>query len=79
MAPVSWLFAALLAGAVGVLVLAEWRRIADRLGIDTRSRRARARRKARFHVVRTEQDEFAESVQRDLDRLPTVEEQNPRR
>jgi hypothetical protein len=79
MAAVSWLFAVLLAGAVGVLVLAEWHRIADRLGFDARSRRGRARRKARFQVVRTEQDEFAASVQRDLDRLPTVEEQNRRR
>jgi hypothetical protein len=30
-------------------------------------------------LIRAESDEFAASVQRDLERLPTIEEQEPRR
>ncbi len=75
----SWLFVALLACAVAVVAVAEWPRISARVGIDTRARRDRARRKAGLHVVRSERDEFAASVQRDLDRLPTIEEQERRR
>jgi hypothetical protein len=76
---VSWLFAALLVAAAAVVIAAEWPRLSDRLGGDARSRRARARRKSQLRVVRTDQDDFAESVQRDLDRLPTIEEQEPHR
>ena len=72
--PVSWLFIALLACAVGVLVAAEWPRVVSRAGLDPRERRARANRKANLKLLRTESDEFAASVQRDLERLPTIEE-----
>ncbi len=75
----SWLFVALLAAAVLVLVGAEWPRLSSRLGIEAREGRARARRKAKLKVVRSESEEFAASVQRDLERLPTIEEQEPRR
>ena len=75
----SWLFVALLAAAVLVLVGAEWPRLSSRLGIEARQGRARARRKAKLKVVRSESEEFAASVQRDLERLPTIEEQEPRR
>jgi hypothetical protein len=44
------------------------------VGVDARKRRERERRKAKFHVVRSEDDEFVASVRRDLDRLPTIEE-----
>ena len=37
-------------------------------------KRDRARRKSQLKVVRTDRDDFAESVQRDLDSLPTIEE-----
>jgi hypothetical protein len=76
---VSLVFAALLACAVAVLVLAEWPRISAVLGREARATRDRARRKSQLKVVRTDRDEFAESVQRDLDQLPTIEEQEPHR
>jgi hypothetical protein len=76
---VSWLFIALLAAAVVVLAGAEWPRLSDRMGLQTREQRARARRKAQWRVVGTEDDEFVASVQRDLERLPTIEEHDPRR
>ena len=74
MARVSWLFIALLACGVAVLVGAEWPRIVERFGLESRERRSRSRRKARLRVVRTESEEFAASVQRDLENLPTIEE-----
>jgi hypothetical protein len=72
---VSLVFAALLACAVATLVIAEWPRISAALGADGRRRRDRTRRKSQLKVVRTDQDDFAESVQRDLDSLPTVEKE----
>lgn len=75
----SWLFIALLAAAVVVLVAAEWPRLSRRAGTKARQKRARAARKAQLRLIREESDEFAASVQRDLERLPTIEEQEPRR
>ena len=75
----SLVFAALLACAVAALVIAEWPRISAALGNDARARRVRARRKSQLKVVRTDRDEFAESVQRDLDSLPTIENREPHR
>jgi hypothetical protein len=49
-----------------------------RFGIEARRRRDRARRKANLKLLRTETDEFAESVQRDLANLPTTEETDRR-
>jgi hypothetical protein len=75
---VPWI--ALLVVAAVVVVAAEWPRVGAVVGADARRRRDRARRKAKLHVVRNEpdevsaQDEFAASVRRDLDRLPTIEE-----
>jgi hypothetical protein len=76
---VSWLFIALLAGAVVVLIAAEWPRLAGRVGSRARHSRARARQKAQLRLLKTESDEFAASVQRDLERLPTIEEHDPSR
>ena len=73
------MFAALLVCAVAVLIGAEWPRLSGKLGVDARHRRSRARRKAKLRVVRSETEEFADSVRRDLDKLPTIEEQEPRR
>ncbi len=80
----SWVFVGLLAGAVLVLVGAEWPRLSDRLGLDerlqARDRRARAERKSKLRVVRDESEEFEASVRRDLERLPTIEKKrDPRR
>jgi cytochrome c biogenesis protein ResB len=75
---VSWLFIALLAAAVVVLVAAEWPRLSERAGSRARHKRARARQKAQLRLLREESDEFAASVQRDLERLPTIEEHDRR-
>jgi predicted outer membrane lipoprotein len=75
---VSWLFAALLACAVAIVVAAEWPRIDALVGPDRGRRRARAKRKEKFRVVETESDDFAASVQRDLENLPTIEERDRR-
>ena len=71
---VSWLFIGLLAASVVVLAGAEWPRLVGQLGSRARQKRARARQKAQLRLLRTESDEFAASVQRDLERLPTIEE-----
>ncbi len=70
----SWPWIALLAVAALLVAAAEWRRVEAALGRDARRRRERERRKARLRVVRSEDEEFVASVQRDLDRLPTIEE-----
>jgi hypothetical protein len=71
---VSWLAIALLALAVLVLVGAEWPRLEARLGGPARKRRSRQKQKANLRVVRNESAEFEASVQRDLSKLPTIEE-----
>jgi cell division protein FtsL len=76
MDPVSWLFIALLACAVGVLIAAEWPRLLEYAGVRARQKRARSRRKAQLRLLRDESDEFAASVQRDLEKLPTIEERD---
>jgi hypothetical protein len=77
---VSWLYIALLAVAVVLVAGAEWPRLDERFGADSRSRRQRARRKESFRVVRDDEaDEFAASVERDLANLPTTEDQERRR
>jgi hypothetical protein len=73
---VSLVWIALLAGAVAVLVAAEWPRLDRKFGGEARRERERKRRKANLKVIRNEEslEEFAASVERDLDRLPTIEE-----
>ncbi|HXH96385.1 MAG TPA: hypothetical protein VNH40_04170 [Gaiellaceae bacterium] len=71
----SWLYIALLALAVAVVVGAEWPRLEARFGVDTRRRRQRAKRKAGLRVVVSDEaDDFAASVERDLANLPTIDE-----
>lgn len=77
MAVVSWVFIALLAAAIVVSVVAEWPRVSARVGAESPARRQRAKRKSQLKVVRTDIDDFEQSVQSDLDRLPTIEEQEP--
>ena len=79
----SWLYIALLALAVAVVIGAEWSRLGARLetrmGSDARRRRERAKRKASLRVVQTsDADDFAASVERDLANLPTIEETDRR-
>jgi hypothetical protein len=72
---VSWPWIAVLAAALVVVIAAEWPRLEGLVGPEARRRRDRQRRKANLRVV-TDEDEFAESVQRDLDSLPTIEERD---
>jgi len=81
----SWPYLVLLALAFVLLVGAEWRRVAGgrgfkplSLGAEARSARARQKRKANLKLVRTESDDFAASVERDLAELPTIEEKDRR-
>jgi len=80
---VSWPFLVLLALAVAVVIGAEWPWLAGRFGGgrfggEARRIRERQRRKANLKLVRSETEEFEESVQRDLAELPTIEERDPR-
>ena len=73
----SWLYLALLAAAVILVAGAEWPRLEERFGGESRHRRDRARRKAKtnLHVVGDDEaDEFAASVERDLANLPTIDD-----
>jgi hypothetical protein len=78
-ASVSWPWIVLLVLAVAVVIGAEWSRVGSLVGADARRQRERKRRKASFKVIRSEEEEFAESVQRDLAELPTIEEKDRRR
>jgi hypothetical protein len=71
---VSWPWIVLLALAAIVVVAAEWPRLQRAIGADARRQRERAKRKAKLRVVSTEDQDFVDSVQRDLDSLPTIEE-----
>ena len=69
----------LLAAALAVLIAAEWPRIAPRFGLERRLPTPRRRKKApHLRVVPSESEEFAASVERDLDRLPTIDERQER-
>ena len=80
---VSWLSVLLLACAVLAVVGAEWPRLQGRLGVDARRSRKRARRKSQLRLVRGEDEaddaeDFAASVERDLEQLPTLDESDRR-
>jgi hypothetical protein len=79
---VSWPWIVLLALAVVVVIGAEWQRMgrftAKVAGGDARKARERRKRKASLKLIRSEEEEFAESVQRDLADLPTIEEKDRR-
>lgn len=71
----------LVACAVVLVVGAEWPRLAARLGTDMRARRKRARRKRALQVIEGEggdRDDFAKSVERDLENLPVLGEPDDR-
>ena len=70
----SWLSIALLLCAVAVVIGAEWPRLSERLGIEARRKRERAKRKAQLKLLRSDTDAFAASVERDLEQLPTLED-----
>ena len=70
----SWLSVALLSLAVVAVIGAEWPRLGERLGLEARRKRERAKRKSQLKLLRTETDDFAASVERDLEQLPTLED-----
>ena len=72
----SWPWIVLLIAAAAVVLAAEWSRVEGVVGADARRRRERNKRKASFKVIRTEEEEFAASVERDLAELPTIEERD---
>lgn len=76
----GWIAIALLAGAVLVVLGAEWSRLAPRLGGDAWAARSRRRRKERLRVIEGSEtdDDFAKSVERDLANLPVIEERDDR-
>jgi hypothetical protein len=75
---VSWPWIVLLALAVAVVLGAEWPRVAGLVGADARRARDRKRRKASLTLIRSDEEEFAASVERDLAELPTIEEKDRR-
>ena len=79
----SWPWIVLLVLAAAVVIGAEWQRLGgaagNLIGADARRARDRSKRKASLTLIRSEEEEFAESVQRDLADLPTIEEKDRRR
>jgi hypothetical protein len=69
----------LLGAAVLLVVGAEWPRLMSAVGADARQVRSRRRRKEKLTVVQGDgDDDFAASVQRDLESLPVIEEHDGR-
>ena len=73
----------LIACAVVLLVGAEWPRLAARTGADARQTRRRRRRKSGLTLVEGsgeagDRDDFARSVERDLENLPVLGERDDR-
>jgi hypothetical protein len=75
-AGVGWIYAVLLAASLAVLVAAEWQRLGSRVGGERLSRRTKRRKRSHLHLVENESEEFAKSVERDLERLPTIDERD---
>ena len=65
--------------AVALVIAAEWSRIGAVVGADARRRREREQRKASLRLIRTDDEEFVASVERDLAELPTIDERRPTR
>ena len=70
----------LIACAVLVVVGAEWPRLTAglRSRSEVSSRRSRPMRKPELQVIHGDKDDFAESVRRDLENLPVIEEPQDR-
>jgi hypothetical protein len=73
---VSVVAVVLLVAAVVVVLATEWPRLARRGHANLPPRARRGRRKPQLRVVRSESDDFARSVERDLASLPTIDERD---
>jgi hypothetical protein len=73
---VSLIAIALLLAALVLVAATEWPRLSQRAGLDTHVRRERKVRKSHLRVVKTESDDFAKAVERDLAALPTVDDRD---
>jgi hypothetical protein len=73
---VSLVAIVLLLAALVLVVVTEWPRLSRRAGLDTKVRRQRKVRKSHLRVVKTETDDFAKAVERDLAALPTIEDRD---
>jgi hypothetical protein len=74
---VSVLAVVLIACAVLLVIGAEWPRLNARARANTETRvstRRRSKSRAQLRVIEGDHDDFVESVQRDLDRLPTIDD-----
>ncbi len=70
----SWPWIVLVALAAALVVAAEWSRIQAAVGADARKRREREQRKASLRLIKTDDEDFVASVERDLAELPTIDE-----
>lgn len=75
----SWPWIVLVALAVALVIAAEWSRVQAAVGADARKRREREQRKASLRLIKTDDEEFVASVERDLAELPTIDERDRRR
>jgi hypothetical protein len=75
---VSLVGVVLLVAAIALLLAAEWPRLAARAGVDRKPRSARARKRSHLRVVENDDDsdEFARAVERDLAKLPTLDDRD---
>lgn len=77
----SVLAVVLIACAVLLVIGAEWPRLSSKAttGSERHARQRRTRAKQpELRVIHGDRDEFAESVRRDLDNLPVIEEHDDR-
>lgn len=72
----GWPWIVLLALALVVVAGAEWPRLDALVGGEGRRLRGRRKQKASLRLIKSESDEFAQSVQRDLENLPTIDERD---
>ena len=72
----GWPWIVLLALAAAVVAGAEWTRLSALVGVDPRRVRGRQKQKSNHRLIRSEEDEIEESVQRDLENLPTFDERD---
>jgi hypothetical protein len=65
--------------ALMLVVATEWPRLGGRTGLSMPARRPRKRRKSNLTVIEGgDSDDFARSVEQDLDNLPVIEDRDDR-